>query len=77
MKYLGIFWNILEYSGIFCNIDRQRRTERFFSLVFRLVLISDGNTTVIEPFTRKALYQIKQDYGLFYAMKGEHEIRSY
>ena len=36
-----------------------------------ILLISNGNTTVIEPFTRKALYQIKDDYGLFFAMKGE------
>ena len=37
-----------------------------------ILLISDGNTTVIEPFTRKALYQVKDDNGLFFAMKGEY-----
>ena len=36
-----------------------------------ILLISNGNATVIEPFTRKALYQIKDDHGLFFAMKGE------
>ena len=36
-----------------------------------ILLISDGNTTIIEPFTRKAIYQFENDHGLFFAMKGE------
>ena len=35
-----------------------------------ILLISEGNTTVIEPFTRKAKHQIGYDSELFFAMKG-------
>ena len=36
-----------------------------------VLLVSDGNTTIIEPFTRKAIYQFENDRGSFFAMKGD------
>lgn len=32
--------------------------------------VSEGNTTVVEPYTKRALYQMEHDFGLFQAMRG-------
>ena len=32
--------------------------------------VSNGNTTVVEPYTGRGLYQLKNDVGLFKAMGG-------
>ena len=36
----------------------------------RILLVSNGNTTVIEPNTRRGLYQLENDSGLYKAMGG-------